>query len=77
MTSRKASLGELETLMLLAVLRLEGDASARRIRHEVGTRGGRDWEISLEASVRGLTFADDELYAVADRGIYQWIFRRI
>ena len=50
MTTRKASLGELETLMLLAVLRLEGGASARRIRHEVGIRGGR--ELS-----RGATYA--------------------
>ena len=50
MTTRKATLGELETLMLLAVLRLEGDASVRRIRHEVGHRGGR--ELS-----RGATYA--------------------
>lgn len=41
MTSRKAALGELETLIMLAVLRLEGRASARLIREEIGERGGR------------------------------------
>ena len=41
MTTRKATLGELETLTLLAVLRLEDDASARRVREEVAERGGR------------------------------------
>jgi DNA-binding PadR family transcriptional regulator len=40
-TSRKAYLGELETLVMLAVLRLEGDASVGRIREEVAERGGR------------------------------------
>lgn len=41
MTSRKAALGELETLIMLAVLRLEDEASVRRIREEIGQRGGR------------------------------------
>jgi DNA-binding PadR family transcriptional regulator len=41
MTSRKAALGELETLVILAVLRLEDQASVRRIREEIGERGGR------------------------------------
>ena len=41
MTSRKAALGELETLIMLAVLRLEDKASVRRIREEIGKRGGR------------------------------------
>ena len=50
MTTRKATLGELETLTLLAVLRLKDDASARRVREEVGERGGR--ELS-----RGATYA--------------------
>jgi DNA-binding PadR family transcriptional regulator len=49
-TSRKADLGELETLIMLAVLRLKGDATVRRIRAEVGRRGGR--ELS-----RGATYA--------------------
>lgn len=50
MTTRKADLGELETLILLAVLRLEGDATVPRIRAEVAKRGGR--ELS-----RGATYA--------------------
>ena len=50
MTTRKADLGELETLIMLAVLRVEGDASVRRIREEVARRGGR--ELS-----RGATYA--------------------
>ena len=50
MTTRRAPLGELETLTLLAVLRLKEEASARRIREEVGERGGR----SLS---RGATYA--------------------
>jgi PadR family transcriptional regulator, regulatory protein PadR len=50
MTTRKADLGELETLIMLAVLRLEGDATVRRIRSEVAKRGGR--ELS-----RGATYA--------------------
>ena len=50
MTTRKATLGELETLMLLAVLRLKEGASVRRIRTEVADRGGR--ELS-----RGATYA--------------------
>ena len=41
MPGRKADLGELETLVMLAVLRLEEEASARRIREVVGTTGGR------------------------------------
>lgn len=50
MTKRKATLGELETLMMLAVLRLGDDGSVRSIRQEVGQRGGR--ELS-----RGATYA--------------------
>lgn len=50
MTTRKATLGELETLMLLAVLRLGESASVRRIRAEVADRGGRDLS-------RGATYA--------------------
>ena len=50
MTTRKAELGELETLILLAVLRLGDAAYVRRIREEVATRGGR--ELS-----RGATYA--------------------
>lgn len=50
MTHRKAALGELETLILLAVLRLDGEASVRRIREEIGECGGR----SLS---RGATYA--------------------
>lgn len=50
MTSRKADLGELETLIMLAVLRLDGDASVGRIREEVAQRGGR-------ALSRGATYA--------------------
>lgn len=51
MTKRKAELGELETLIMLAVLRLGPTvASARLIREEVATRGGR--ELS-----RGATYA--------------------
>lgn len=42
MPGRKADLGELETLVMLAVLRLGADASARTIRDEVGTTGGRE-----------------------------------
>jgi DNA-binding PadR family transcriptional regulator len=41
MTSRKAALGELETLVMLAVLRLGNEASVRRIRDEIGARAGR------------------------------------
>jgi DNA-binding PadR family transcriptional regulator len=41
MTTRKADLGELETLVMLAVLRLGRDATVQRIREEVGARGGR------------------------------------
>ena len=50
MTTRKAPLGELESLVLLAVLRLAADASARRIRDEVANRGGREL-------TRGATYA--------------------
>jgi PadR family transcriptional regulator PadR len=49
-TTRKAELGELETLIMLAVLRLDGDATVPRIRSEVAKRGGR--ELS-----RGATYA--------------------
>ena len=42
MTTRKAGLGELETLVMLAVLRVDNEASVRRIRQEVATRGGRE-----------------------------------
>jgi PadR family transcriptional regulator, regulatory protein PadR len=49
-TSRKAGLGELESLIMLAVLRLEDDASVGRIREEVAKRGGR-------ALSRGATYA--------------------
>jgi DNA-binding PadR family transcriptional regulator len=49
-TSRKADLGELESLIMLAVLRLEGDASVGRIREEVAKRGGRPLS-------RGATYA--------------------
>jgi DNA-binding PadR family transcriptional regulator len=41
MTSRRADLGELETLVMLAVLRLRHDASAPRIREEIAEGGGR------------------------------------
>ena len=41
MASRRAELGELETLVLLAVLRLERKASGRAVREEIITRGGR------------------------------------
>ena len=41
MTNRKAELGELETLVMLAALRLSGTGSVRRIREEVANRGGR------------------------------------
>lgn len=37
-----ASLGELEQLVLLAVLRIEGDAYAASVRAELLTRAGRD-----------------------------------
>jgi DNA-binding PadR family transcriptional regulator len=50
MTSRKADLGELESLVMLAVLRLEAEASVARIREEVARRGGR-------ALSRGATYA--------------------
>ena len=50
MTSRKADLGELESLIMLAVLRLEGDASVARVREEVAKRGGRQLS-------RGATYA--------------------
>lgn len=49
-TARKADLGELETLIMLAVLRLEGEASGRRIQEEVARRGGRQLS-------RGATYA--------------------
>lgn len=41
MPGRRADLGELETLVMLAVLRLKHDASARTIREEVESTGGR------------------------------------
>ena len=41
MTTRRADLGELETLVMLAVLRLRSEASVRRIREEIAERGGR------------------------------------
>ncbi|MEM1177286.1 MAG: PadR family transcriptional regulator [Acidobacteriota bacterium] len=41
MTGRKAELGELETLVMLAALRLQGRGSVRQIREEVATRGER------------------------------------
>ena len=50
MTSRKAGLGELESLIMLAVLRLEGEASVGRIREEIAERGGRPLS-------RGATYA--------------------
>jgi DNA-binding PadR family transcriptional regulator len=49
-TTRKADLGELESLIMLAVLRLEGEASVGRIREEVANHGGR-------ALSRGATYA--------------------
>jgi PadR family transcriptional regulator, regulatory protein PadR len=49
-TGRKADLGELESLIMLAVLRLEGEASVGRIREEIAERGGR-------ALSRGATYA--------------------
>lgn len=50
MTTRKALLGELESLILLAVLRLKPDASSAAIRSEIATRGGREL-------TRGATYA--------------------
>lgn len=50
MTTRKAELGELETLIMLAVLRFPEGASVPTIRDEVATRAGR--ELS-----RGATYA--------------------
>ena len=41
MTTRKAGLGELETLVMLAVLRLSERADARHIRAEMDERAGR------------------------------------
>lgn len=42
MTARKALLGELESLVLWAVVRLMPEASSARIRSEVAERGGRE-----------------------------------
>ncbi len=53
MTTRKATLGELETLMLLAVLRLEDRGSVRSVRVEMAERGGR--ELSRGATYATLT----------------------
>lgn len=50
MTTRKAALGELESLILLAILRLGDDASAKKIRDEVADPGGREL-------TRGATYA--------------------
>ena len=50
MTTRRAELGELETLVLLAVLRLGAAATGMAIRDEVATRGGRQLS-------RGATYA--------------------
>lgn len=50
MTGRKAELGELETLVMLAVLRFREGASVPTIREEVADRAGR--ELS-----RGATYA--------------------
>ncbi len=41
MTTRRAGLGELETLVMLAVLRLSKRADARHIRAEMADRAGR------------------------------------
>ncbi|MEM7415616.1 MAG: helix-turn-helix transcriptional regulator [Gemmatimonadota bacterium] len=41
MTKRHAALGELETLVMLAILRLGSDAGVRRIREEISERAGR------------------------------------
>lgn len=41
MTKRHAALGELETLVMLAVLRLGSHAGVRRIREEIADRAGR------------------------------------
>ncbi len=41
MTERRAEVGELETLVMLAVLRLGDGAHARPVRDEVSRRGGR------------------------------------
>ncbi len=41
MPKRRADLGELETLVMLAALRLKTESSVRRIREEVADRGGR------------------------------------
>lgn len=41
MPTRQADLGDLETMVMLAALRLADDATARNIRHEVRHRGGR------------------------------------
>ena len=50
MTTRKAELGELETLVMLAVLRLGDGAYGMSIRDEVAERGGR-------RLTRGATYA--------------------
>jgi DNA-binding PadR family transcriptional regulator len=42
MTTRRADLGELETLVMLAVLRLRREASVQRIREEIAEKGGRE-----------------------------------
>ena len=42
LTQRKAPLGELESFVLLAVLRLADGATAKGIRDEIATRGGRE-----------------------------------
>lgn len=65
MTTRKATLGELETLMMLAVLQLGAGASVRAVRLEMAERGGR--ELSRGATYATLTRLERKGYLAVHR----------